>query len=409
MTLFWIVTVILVLIAGAIFVIPMYKGKEQDDVASRDELNKAFFKDRISELEEENSEGLVVNQDELVSELQQSLLDDVPMQAKQQAVGISPLMVLPGLILLVGICYGMYLSVGSLNKVEAWQETVSRLPDLSKRLMDDQNAEPLSDQEMDDLTLALRTRLHDNPNDATGWLLLGRIGMANRDAETSQGAMIRAYKLDPSNPDIQLGYAQTLMLIGDPNQGDFARQILRSVVQRDPSNTRALSLLAFDAFERNEYQQAVSYWTMMKNIIGDNDPRANMLTRSIERAQARIDKVNAVDVSADSVTVNVALDPAVSLPAQGFLILSVHSADGAPMPIAARRIPLSSQFPVTVTLDDNDSMIPERKMSSLSEMIVKARIDSDGNVMTKQGDWYGQSDVLSLGASTIVTINKQYQ
>ncbi|PSU51658.1 c-type cytochrome biogenesis protein CcmI [Photobacterium frigidiphilum] len=423
MTLFWIVTVILVLIAGAIFVIPMYKGKEQDDVASRDELNKAFFKDRISELEEENSEGLVVNQDELVSELQQSLLDDVPMQAKQQAVGISPLMVLPGLILLVGICYGMYLSVGSLNKVEAWQETVSRLPDLSKRLMDDQNAEPLSDQEMDDLTLALRTRLHDTPNDATGWLLLGRIGMANRDAETSQGAMLRAYKLDPGNPEIKVGYAQTLMLVGDPNQGDFARQILRSVVQRDPSDVRALSLLAFDAFERNEYQQAVSYWTMMKNVIGENDPRANMLTRSIERAQARIDKVSTVDVSggsvtdkvsavdvpADSVTVNVALDPAVLLPAQGFLILSVHSADGAPMPIAARRMPLSSQFPITVTLDDKDSMIPERKMSSLSEMIVKARIDSDGNVMTKQGDWYGQSDVLSLGTSTIVTINKQYQ
>jgi hypothetical protein len=118
--------------------------------------------------------------------------------------------------------------------------------------------------------------------------------------------------------------------------------------------------------------------------------------------------VNAVDVPVGSVMVNVALDPAVILPAQGFLILSVHSADGAPMPIAARRMPLSSQFPIMVTLDDKDSMIPERKMSSLSEMIVKARIDSDGNVMTKQGDWYGQSDVLSLGTSTIVTINKQY-
>ena len=62
MTLFWILTAVLVLIAIAIFVIPMYVGKEYDDAASRDELNKAFFKDRIHELEEESQEGLVDSQ-----------------------------------------------------------------------------------------------------------------------------------------------------------------------------------------------------------------------------------------------------------------------------------------------------------------------------------------------------------
>ncbi|MGF1758380.1 c-type cytochrome biogenesis protein CcmI [Photobacterium sagamiensis] len=405
MTLFWILTVILVLIAAVVFVAPMYFGKEQDDVASRDELNKAFFKDRINELNEEDSEGLVVNQQELVSELQQSLLDDVPVSSKQQAVTVSPLMLFPGLILLVGICYGMYFSVGNINKVESWQQTASRLPELSKRLMDEQGAAPLTDEEMVDLTLALRTRLHNNPDDAMGWLLLGRIGMANRDAETSQGAMKRAYALAPNDLEIQLGYAQTLMLIGDPGQSDYARRLLRSVIKRDHNNIRAMSLLAFDAFEAGDYQQAVSYWTMMKNLIGEDDPRANMLNRSIERAQSRLGKAAN---TATSVTVKVNLDPTVSLPAQGLVIISVHTADGAPMPVAARRLPLSSTFPLTVTLDDNDSMIPERKLSSLPAMIVKARIDADGNVMTKQGDWYGQSDETQLGGSTIVTINKQY-
>ncbi|MDX1302319.1 c-type cytochrome biogenesis protein CcmI [Photobacterium sp.] len=405
MTLFWILTVILVLIAAVIFVAPMYVGKEQDDVASRDELNKAFFKDRINELNEEDSEGLVDNPQELVVELQQSLLDDVPASSKQQAVAVSPLMLFPGLILLVGICYGMYFAVGNINKVESWQQTASRLPELSKRLMDEQGTVPLTDEEMVDLTLALRTRLHNNPDDAMGWLLLGRIGMANRDAETSQGAMKRAYALAPDDLEIQLGYAQTLMLIGDPGQSDYARQLLRSVIKRDHSNIRALSLLAFDAFEAGNYQQAVSYWTMMKNLIGEDDPRANMLNRSIERAQSRLG--NAVN-TATSVTVKVNLDPSVSLPAQGLVIISVHPADGSPMPVAARRLSLSSQFPLTVTLDDNDSMIPERKLSSLPSMIVKARIDADGNVMTKQGDWYGQSGETQLGGSTIVTINKQY-
>jgi len=292
MTLFWLITVALVLIAAAIFVAPMYVGKAQDDVASRDELNKAFFKDRIDELEEETSEGLVSNQDELVSELQQSLLDDVPAQNEQQKTAVSTVMLIPGLILLVGVCYGMYFSVGNLDKVESWQQTVAQLPELSKRLMDEQGADPLSDAEMNDLTLALRTRLHDNPNDATGWLLLGRIGMANRDADTAQGAMKRAYALEPGNPEIQLSYAQTLMLIGDPAKSDYARQLLRSVIKQDHTNIRAMSLLAFDSFERGDYPQAVSYWTMMKKMIGEDDPRAKMLDRSIERAQAQISQAS---------------------------------------------------------------------------------------------------------------------
>ena len=403
MTMFWVISALLVLIAMAVFVVPMYKGKEQDEVASRDELNKAFFKDRMDELKEESSEGLVENKDELVVELQQSLLDDVPANAEQTKTKVSTAMLIPGLILLVGVSFGMYMKVGSLDKVQAWNDTVARLPELSQRLMDESN--PLSDQEMEDLTLALRTRLHSNPNDATGWLLLGRIGMANRDAETAQDAMNRAYRLDPTNPEVMLSYGQTLMMIGDPAQSELARVLLRSVLRVDHTNIRALSLLAFDAFESSDFQQAINYWNMMKQLIGSDDPRAEMLDRSIARAQTQLDRGKN---TATSVSVTVDLDSSVNLPEQGLVFVSVHSADGAPMPVAARRVPLSA-FPFTITLDDNDSMIPERPMTSLQDMIIKARIDTDGNVMTRNGDWYGQSEVISLGGSTNVVINTKYQ
>lgn len=407
MTLFWLVTVALVVLASLIFVAPVFFGRAQDETASRDELNKAFFKDRVGELESEASEGLVSNQEELVTELQQSLLHDVPAQSAQRKAKSSPAILIPGLLILVGVSYGAYLTVGSIDKVDSWQQTVQQLPELSKRLMQGNQSEPMTDQEMDALTLGLRTRLHESPDDATGWLLLGRIGMANRDADTAQGAMKRAYALEPANPEVQLSYAQTLMMIGDPAQSEQARRLLKQVIQQDHGNLRAMSLLAFDAYEQADYEQAVSYWTMMKTQLGENDPRTQMLTRSIERAQAQLQAASHAANSDASVAVKVALDPSVNLPAQGVVIVSVHSADGAPMPVAARRIPLS-QFPISLTLTDSDSMIPERLMSSLANMIVKARIDTDGNVMTKQGDWYGQSEVIPLGGSTNVLINKQY-
>ena len=430
MTLFWIITAVLVLIAIAFFAVPMLYGKEYDDVASRDELNKAFFKDRIHELENESQEGLVENRQELVSELQQSLLDDIPESEVKKPVHVSTGMLLPGIILIVGVSYGMYASVGGIQKVEAWHDAVNRLPQLSQRLLGDNSAnEPLSDQDMSDLTLALRTKLHDNGDDPMGWLLLGRIAMANRDGETAEMAMKKAYDLNPVDGDIQLGYAQSLMLSGKPSASDMARQLLRNVIKKDHTNVQALSLLAFDAFEQNKFEQAIAYWSMMKKLIGPDDSRAPMLDRSIERAQARLnadDKAKAIfngsaasataetsskvstEQSKQQVVATISLAPNVVMPKQGDIIISVHSADGAPMPIAAVKLPLTTPFPLTITLTDKDSMMPQRKLSSLSEMIVRARIDSDGNVMTKQGDWYGESQKVMLGGDTKVLINKQY-
>lgn len=430
MTLFWIITAVLVLIAIAFFAVPMLYGKEYDDVASRDELNKAFFKDRIHELESESQEGLVENRQELVSELQQSLLDDIPESEVKKPVHVSTGMLLPGIILIVGVSYGMYASVGGIQKVEAWHDAVNRLPQLSQRLLGDNAAnEPLSDQDMSDLTLALRTKLHDDGDDPMGWLLLGRIAMANRDGETAEMAMKKAYDLNPVDGDIQLGYAQSLMLSGKPGASDMARQLLRNVIKKDHTNVQALSLLAFDAFEQNKFEQAIAYWSMMKKLIGSDDSRAPMLDRSIERAQARLnadDKAKAIfngsaasataetsskvstEQSKQQVVATISLAPNVVMPKQGDIIISVHSADGAPMPIAAVKLPLTTPFPLTITLTDKDSMMPQRKLSSLSEMIVRARIDSDGNVMTKHGDWYGESQKVMLGGDTKVLINKQY-
>lgn len=430
MTLFWIITAVLVLITIAFFAVPMLYGKEYDDVASRDELNKAFFKDRIHELENESQEGLVENRQELVSELQQSLLDDIPESEVKKPVHVSTGMLLPGIILIVGVSYGMYASVGGIQKVEAWHDAVNRLPQLSQRLLGDNAAnEPLSDQDMSDLTLALRTKLHDDGDDPMGWLLLGRIAMANRDGETAEMAMKKAYDLNPVDGDIQLGYAQSLMLSGKPGASDMARQLLRNVIKKDHTNVQALSLLAFDAFEQNKFEQAIAYWSMMKKLIGPDDSRAPMLDRSIERAQARLnadDKAKAIvngsgasataetspkvstEQAKQQVVATISLAPNVVMPKQGDIIISVHSADGAPMPIAAVKLPLTTPFPLTITLTDKDSMMPQRKLSSLSEMIVRARIDSDGNVMTKQGDWYGESQKVMLGGDTKVLINKQY-
>ncbi|MEZ8606710.1 c-type cytochrome biogenesis protein CcmI [Vibrio sp. 10N.239.311.G01] len=406
MTLFWISTIILSLAAIFLIVLPFINKKANNDEMLRDELNKAFYKDRLVELEVEAEEGLVDNQQELIADLKQSLLDDVPAQEEMKKTQISTLgVVVPSIILVVAVTYGMYFKFGALDKVQHWQEVSSNLPELSKKLMSSEGG-ALTDDELEDLTLALRTRLHYQPKDSTGWLLLGRIALANRDAETAKDSMERAYKLEPKNEDVQLGFAQALMLSPDEADQNQARLILSRLIQNDYVDLRVFSLLAFDAFERQDYPGAVKYWSIMQQMIGPQDSRYEMLSRSIESAQKKMGDIMGVD-QGKTVAVTLDLSADVNADPNSVLIVSVHRADGSPMPIAAARYPLGT-FPRTVVLDDGNSMLEGQELSSLETLMVRARLDTDGNVSTRDGDWYGESEVVELGAPVTINIDKQY-
>lgn len=405
MTFFWLSTLILTFFGCVFIALPILTNRANNDAALRDELNKAIFKNRLAELHEETQEGLVDSEQELIADLKQSLLDDIPAQSVQgNSSHVSPMVVLiPSILLVVILSYGFYLKFGAASQVEQWQQVNANLPALSKKMMSPEGA-ALSDDEMNDLTLALRTRLHYQPQDATGWLLLGRIGLANRDIETSIGSMKKAYALDPKDADVKLGYAQALMLSQDELDQNQAREILMALVQQDYVDLRVFSLLAFDAFERQDYPAAMKYWRLMQQMIGPEDSRYEMLSRSIERAQSKM-QPKAID--GKMVPVTISLGDGVTLEQNAVLIVSVHSSDGAPMPVAAARYPLT-QFPIKVVLDDSNSMVQGRKLSDLAQLIVRVRLDTDGNVSTKQGDWFGESAPMSLGQPVEVVINKQY-
>lgn len=405
MTLFWIASAILLVFAGLLVVLPIINRKQNQDQALRDQLNKAFYKDRLAELSEESDEGLVEDQKELIADLKQSLLDDIPEQDRVATKReINPWLVFgPSLAFLLVVTIVMYNQFGAASEVKNWQGVAANLPELSKKLMAPEGAS-LTEPEMDDLTLALRTRLHFQPEDSTGWLLLGRIGLANRDIDTAIGAMKRAYRLESDNEDIQLGYAQALMLSQDPLDQQQARGLLANLMQQDFVDLRVVSLLAFDAFEQQDFSGAIRYWTMMQQMIGAQDPRYEMLERSIESAKLQMGE-NVAPGRTVAVTISIADQVPIEPNAQ--LIVSVHPADGSPMPVAAARYPLGA-FPRTVVLDDGNSMIEGRKLTDLQQLIVRVRIDHDGNVGTREGDWFGESDVMTFGEPVGVEINRQY-
>jgi hypothetical protein len=182
-----------------------------------------------------------------------------------------------------------------------------------------------------------------------------------------------------------------------------ARSLLIGLLQDGYVDLKIYSLLAFDAYQGSDFEAAIRYWQMMQKMIGPEDSRYAMLQRSISNAEKQLGKT----VSSVSVPVTISLGEGITAQSEGVLIVSVHDGAGSPIPVAAARYPVGS-LPRTVVLDDGNVMMDGQSLSQLESIKVRARIDVDGNVASKQGDLYGESRVVKLGEAVEIVIDKQY-
>ncbi|CNJ12625.1 c-type cytochrome biogenesis protein CcmI [Yersinia mollaretii] len=402
---FWLIVIILLAVAGALLVIPALRKEVNSPATTRDELNKAIYQDRLSELAEDEAQGVVDQQPELIQELQQNLLTDIPQQSDEAKSPINRWVLLPGVVILVVVAVGLYLKTGGLAQVQAWHQVEAQMPELRARVANER-AEPLTMEEVARLGLGLRTSLQQDASNVNDWMMLGRVGMALNNATTATQAFAKAYQLAPDNEDVRLGYAEVLTRSNDPQDNQLATQMLRSMVGQDHTNLRAMSLLAFNAFEQGDFKQAIGAWEVMLKLLPAGDSRVEVIKRSIAQAKSQAGQETA------TLKIEVALssDAARKLPQQGALIVSVT--DGTnPVPVAVKQLPLS-RFPLSITLDDSNAMMPERLLSSLQQVKVRARISLDGTANPQPGDWFGESGVQDFDGKgqpqTIhVEINKQ--
>ena len=283
---FWLIIIVLLVGAAALLVVPAMRHSGKSSAASRDTLNKAFYQDRLHELEQDEQQGVVAERPELVKELQQNLLNDIPGQQDTQEKPINRWALVPGVALLVVVTLGFYLKTGGLAQVLDWQQVEAQMPDLRARVANER-AKPLSMEEIARLGLGLRTALQQDDRNINDWMMLGRVGMALNNATTATQAFAHAYQLDPNSLEVRLGYAEVLTRSNDPEDNKQATQMLRKMIAEDHTNMRVLSLLAFNAFEQGDFKQAIGAWQVMLKLLPANDQRAEVIKRSIEQAKTQ--------------------------------------------------------------------------------------------------------------------------
>jgi cytochrome c-type biogenesis protein CcmH len=385
----------LVLLSGLFYLFPrMRRGGADEDLA---QANLASFRLREAELAAEGADGL---QDDARLRLLEDEQQGQPATAAAGSQRSFPLWILLPLVALVST--GLYYKLGAASDVIIVRQLQSldddTSPDDIRRLMQD-----------------IEVRSAQRPDNLHYVAMLGRYYMGEQDyarAADTYGALVQDAPQDAQ----ALAYAaQAEYLASGRTLSDTARLRAEQALAVDPHQRTALGLLGMASFEQQQYRAAIEYWQRLLVMEQPDSDSARMIASVIESAQQKLgetgipeqvpDTVAAnpgavaeqTDMSApDSpgVTVRVSLpeDAAISAGDTVF-ILARNAESDSRMPIAVQRLQ-GSQLPITLRLDDGNSMAGQ-KLSETESVVVVVQVSPSGRPGEANASWLGQAGPLA--------------
>ncbi|WP_025564961.1 c-type cytochrome biogenesis protein CcmI [Psychromonas sp. SP041] len=430
---FVIAALLLLVIFSVVIAIHFTRDKSNQSTTQerRNQLNHELYDIRVKEVEDDIQQGVVIDKDTMIAELQYNLLDDIDdtVSSKQSQQNNSQRIWIPGVVFLILASLSLYWSVGAFKEMNDWQGALQRYPEIHKKLFEDNDSTP-NEKELEDLMLGLRTHLENEPNDAQGWVLYSRLGRVFKDKELALDAIKKAIQAAPNNAEIELEYIELKMKLGDEYSQATAESMLNRFLQKYPDNYEGWSMYGFMALQQENFVGAIERWQKMLALVDQSSEKASMLKNSIAYAQEQLalqkqpEQVEQKTVSAEqsgveqnndapaiigaAYEVNVSLSEQVNYAKNSTLFVYAQSVNGSPMPIAAIKLPIST-FPVKVVLSDANAMMQGIKLSDHPQFIIKARISADGTVNKDVGQWSGESGVINAGEENLINIKIDQQ
>ena len=395
----WACFALLTLIALAFVMLPFLQKERVKTITHNANAELiSIYEQRLVDLKTDLDNQRIddANYSESIVELKRRLLNELSPEKSLISKGNNRIFALTGgafVIALSGIFYSL---TGSQQQISAWHDAMDNLTEYGERAVM-QKGEQLTQNELQAFALALRTKLSRSGDDEMAWMLLGRVAMSLNEFDMAQQSFDKALRMNPDNKQVLISYSQILLLEGSEANMTRAAGMLSKVLNAEPTNLDAISLLALIAYERKDWPQAKAAFEVLLASMETNDSRYGLISQRIADIELQMQSEGSVmpvtKANSIAVTVNVASELINKLPEKGTLFVFAKAANGSPMPIAAVKL-TSYSFPVTVELNDSTAMVEGMNLSSAEDIIISARISLDDSVMPSSGELEGHSGSL---------------
>lgn len=396
----WACFALLTLVALGFVMLPFLKKERVQTITHNANAELiSIYEQRLVDLQTDLDNQRIdgVSHAESIVELKRRLLNELSPEKSLNSKGNNRIFALTGgafVLALTGIFYSF---TGSQQQISAWHDAMDNLADYGERAVM-QKGEPLSQNELQAFALALRTKLSRSGDDEVAWMLLGRVAMSLNEFDMAQQSFDKALRMNPDNMQVLISYSQVLLLEGSEANMTRAAGMLSKVLNVEPTNLDAISLLALIAYERKDWPQAKTAFEVLLASMEKNDSRYNMISERIADIEQQMQSEGSVmpvttTTGAIAVTVDIAKELIDKQPKDGILFIFAKAATGSPMPLAAVKLTKYS-FPITVELSDSSAMVAGLNLSSAESIIISARISIDDSVMPSSGELEGHSQAL---------------
>ncbi|MBO1254157.1 c-type cytochrome biogenesis protein CcmI [Alteromonas sp. 5E99-2] len=378
---------ILVLTCVLIFSVSLpflFKNKRDEQY---EVTNTALVKRRLSEMEREFNEGLISKSD-LISatdEVKLALIEEQSNVSLRKNTAFPILFV--GLFVALGISSAVYFKVHHLTEIKMMTEANENTVILSQKLLSPEKSGGLTPDDIQTLALAIRLKLKDEPKDAQGWMFLGKLHLSLGRADEAIAAFERSLDIQPNNNAIRVSYVQALMMTSSEQNVRLAQKQLRYLLSLNHDDNSLNLMMAVASADLGQTQVALPFYLKVRNKLDSKSPiKASLDTQlGIHNSEANLPKVP------KSLTLSVHLSQNMKnkVPLDGHMIVFVRPDNlTSGLPIAVKRLRIGD-FPVKVTLTDDNAMIPEKVLSDFSSVNVTVRLSATQDVTTKSGDIQG--------------------
>ena len=391
--LFLLIVSVLILSAFLLILPPLWRKQAVQD-ADLDQRNILIAQHRLAELKENRRSGGIsqAQYEEQLADLEQALSDDLDIKshvspAQSQGRWVVYVLVL-GVPLLAG---ALYLSLGNYQAISHSAEMAVD-PDTLKLA------------EINKMVEGLAEKMKNNPDDAQGWLMLGRSYKFQQQYPKAVDAFANAYRLLGDQAEVMLLYADALAYANDKNLAGKPTELVFKALALEPDNMTALWLGGMAKVQQGDVVNAIKLWKKLVALLppgSESQQEIQALLAKIESEQPKVaaqpEATQKANVPGIAIDVQVSLAPELQKSASpgDTVFIYAQALSGPKMPLAIVRKQVSD-LPLTVSLNDTMAMMPNMKLSNFPKVKLLARISKSGNAVSQPGDLIGVIDQVAL-------------
>lgn len=391
MILFWAIGAGLIALA-LFFVLRPLLARGASAQQEREASVLAIYRDQLRELDEDLRAGTLdsAHYEKARRELEARLLEDLPEgepRAPARRAGRAAALAAG---LAVPVCaLAIYLAVGNPQALAPQTEA----------------PHGVTREQFERLVERLALRMEKSPEDAEGWIMLGRsYSVLGRFPEAAR-AYANAAARRPGDAQVLADYADALAMAQGSRLAGEPERIVARALELDPKNLKALALAGTAAFEKKDFAGAERYWERMLPLVPEGSEAQRTIRENIAEARALAGAPPAAVGGEKRLSGIVKLAPALAAKVAPddtvFIFARALEGPRAPLAVLRKRV---RDLPAEFALDDTMAMAPDLKLSDHARVVVGARVSKRASVTAQPGDLEGFSAPVPNDAAGVTVL-----